>query len=280
MNIDLKNILSDNKELKELLENDPSIKELKTELSNTIFKNKEVLKKEEETNSELKNIFTINIVNFENNKSYRKFEELSKNEHFIKELIKSYSELYSIEDSIKIFNPDNRGVSVIEKLDTILEEIEMKDELTEYIVEIELLREELSKRNEFNIKLFPIINKIMHYCVAFFLEILSYGNINSFYEYYQLSKEKNEDGNPPMIIRLLNKIIQTLILIGINCYSGAMFSDNIAELKWDEYFNSIIDDKEGKHFFSEQVYIEFNEYLLERNFFEDNKKIKQECIIS
>jgi hypothetical protein len=214
----------------------------------------------------------------QNDKSFLRLEELRDNEPFVKELFKSYSELYSIEDSIKIFNPDNREVSVIEKLDNILEEIEMKDELAEYIVEIELLREELSKRDKFFKKVIPVMNKFIHYCVGYFLEILSYGNINSFYEYYELSKELDENENQPMIILFLSKVVRTLLIIGTTCYTTSLFTGTISELRWNEIYNTIIDEK-GKNIVSLQVHTEFNEYLTEKGFFE-NQPNKEVCIIS
>jgi hypothetical protein len=223
-------------------------------------------------NYELENIFSSNY------KNRKKIKEILENDLFIKELIKSCSKLYSIKDLLKIFNPDYPCVNVIEKLDTIFEKMEMQDELAEYIVEIEFIKEVLLKYNKYIYRNIPVMNNLAFYYITFLLEILNYGTANSFYEYCKMLIEVDDDGNPLMVILLLHKILQTLKVIIINCYREAIDSDKISEVTWEKC-TSII-DKESQSVCSEQVCIEFNEYLLEKGFFE-NQPVKEEvCIIS
>jgi hypothetical protein len=220
----------------------------------------------------------MNNIHFE--KDFKDFNKILENKHFLKLLVKSYSELYSIEDSLKLLNPEDvvtEPDNTTKVIDMILERIELKEEFAEYIVEIELIKELLLKNSKFISNTSPIIHVFSRHFISYIFKVLSYGNIKSLYEYYELLQDLDEEGKPPMVVTILSKIIFTLQLVWVKSFNIAFITNTIPELNFHQPCYSIVNEK-GLYLLSKQVFVEFNQYLLEKSFFE--KQTPRECIIS
>ena len=119
---------------------------------------------------------------------------------------------------------------------------------------------------------------------CYYLELLRYGGFTRISEYRQLLKNEEEnDEKPPMVAFILNKIMSTVVYVVIRTLTGQdlqnMCSGTLKPVEWGSAEESMLNEK-GKHLLSKQAFIEFNEYLVEKDFFVPRKSGILSCCIS
>jgi len=217
------------------------------------------------------------------------WDKLQDNKEFSRDIKNAVDELHTTGEWIEILNPRENHKMWIDKLDGILEEIELREDFLDYIVEMEKLREILKQYTN-TLSSFPIAAKFGRYQICYFLELLRYGMFTRLSEYDKLtsttgeesptaegSSSLNGDEKEHMVVSTVNKIMFTTVHIMMrtmsDCGLAGIFSKDIKPIKWGH-------EEENDNKLSKQAFIEFNEYLVEKDFFTSQKSESTECCIS
>lgn len=184
---------------------------------------------------------------------------LFENKKFFEDMVVTISDLHTIEEWIEILNPEEKSDVWYKKIDDKLEEIEIREDFSKYIVEMEKLRELF--RNSFNmVKWMPIVLKCSQCSLCYYLKLLEYGNFKRISEYSDMVKI--EDGEKPHMLNiLLNKIIFTIHYISMNIILNGR---SVKPLEWGT-------KEENEKKLSKQAFMEYNDYLLENGVFDSQR---------
>lgn len=193
-----------------------------------------------------------------------------RNEIFLFDIRNAINELHTVEGWSMILDPKETPEEWENKIDKILEEIEMREEFSQHIVEMEKVREILRYYCKL-LKTFPAVLRCGQYNLSYFLELLKYGRIERFND---LSNFEKEDGEHHMVHKTIEKVMITVCKINMLMMSSSgiqgLVSGVTKPLEWDS-----VQDKEG---LSKQAFIEYNEYLVENDFFSSNNNPGRCCI--
>lgn len=220
----------------------------------------EGVKLRQEKNKRVMDILNIHALDSSQSDSFNSLQKdaigLAENKEFLEDLVVMISGLHTIEEWIEITNPKEKPEIWFKKLDEKLEEIEIREDFSEYIVEMEKLRELL--QNSFNmIKWIPIILKCSQCSSCYYLELLRYGGFERLSEY--LDMVKVGDGEKPhMLVTLLDKIVFTIYYMSMNIILNRGAN---TQLEWGT-------KEENEKKLSKQAFMEYNDYLLENGVFD------------
>ena len=196
-------------------------------------------------------------------------EDMFSNEKFLMDLGTKIGEKYSIDDLLDLLNLYKVGGERewISKVDELLEEIEVLEEFSEYIVEMEKLREFI-RTYLCVVILIPKVLCIGRATIAYLLEVLKYAGFTRLNNIIQLEKEERETGKQDMFLTVYDRILSTVSYVALKIVSGDIKgvicgSVVLAPLRWSETEEKDLDDL-GKPRLDKQAWIEFNEYLEKR----------------
>lgn len=187
--------------------------------------------------------------------------------------------MYTISDLFEILNSYVIGneLAWISKIDDFLKEIELLDEFSKYVVQMEKLRE-IIRTYACMFLIYPEGLSLIRAAFAYMLVVLQYGGIERLNAISQREKIERETGNDDFLLKIYYRIYVTVFCLTLKIFVLRIITGkDITPLEWSDNEALQLDDQ-GRPVLDCGAWRDFNEYLVECGVIECRQN-QQPCIL-